>query len=444
MKPNLFFYMIQKIMNCSTIIQYEEFNNYLNINLKLENSQKEKEKEKENEVEHTWYIHHFLRSIYYMLELSNSNQLHVVKYSCMLEVLSNKFYSETIKNKCIEIIGKTNKSIMSFSRLMHIYKLKEPPKIDMDLNMKLINIHSKHSIILRENNSNFMFTLSDLLNIINTSLSNCSNFFVCSKFPKNPYTNIPFSISNMYNIYNKLKQSDLPFSCLFHQFYKSYFDIEIFKLHNELLIRGESFNRFIKFGSAFDQEKKIRFMLKSNQWTKSWSIDKDFPQELLISIFKPFLQLYLDVEYGSKDCEKYYSHKKKLGIYLKQMYNFNTLFGRKVINVKKKTIKFNSTHITFKELEKTYINLVKEDNLISFQNEINIIDIFRLFNNSEMDFWELSVIEAHQPGTENSDNNSTTESLPDQPNAVQDLIQTLVQNVDSDPDPDPDIINNNA
>ena len=31
MKTNLFFYVVQKILNCSTIIQYEEFNNYLTI-----------------------------------------------------------------------------------------------------------------------------------------------------------------------------------------------------------------------------------------------------------------------------------------------------------------------------------------------------------------------------------------------------------------------------
>ena len=432
MKATLFFYMIQKIMNCSTIIKYEEFNKYLNINLNLVNSQQE------NEEESSWYIYHFLRNLYYRLEISNHTQLLLVKYLSLHDVLSNLFYADLIKDECIRIIGKTNKSIMSFSRLIHIYKLKASAKIDMDLNMKPINIHCKNSIILRENCSNFMFTLTDLLNIINTSLSNCSHFFICSKFPKNPYTNIPFSISNMYNIYYKLKQSDLPFSCLFHQFYKSHFDIETFKIHNEILIREEAFNQFIKFGLALDQEKKIRFMLKSNQFTKSWSIDKDFPQEQLIDIFKPLLKLYLDVEYGSKDCEKYYLHKKKLSVYLTKMYDFNKLFGRKIISVKNRSVSHNSKHLTFKELEKTYMNLVKDNNLISYQNDINIniIDIFQLFNNN-MDFWELSLIDTHQPGNENSDNNSTNESFPNEslpnesfPNEqtlLQDLMQTLVQ-----------------
>ena len=212
MKTNLFFYIVQKILHCSTILQYEEFNNYVNINMKLTNNSNNSNGQQESE--NAWYIYHFLRSIYYMLEISNNKHLYIAKYLCLRNLLDNQFYSDTMKDECIQIIGKTNKSIMSFSRLMHIYKLKEPPKIDMDLNMKPINIHCRNSIILRENNSNFMFTLSDLLNIINTSLSNCSHFFVCSKFPKNPYTNIPFSQANMYNIYYKLKQSDFPFSWL--------------------------------------------------------------------------------------------------------------------------------------------------------------------------------------------------------------------------------------
>jgi hypothetical protein len=242
----------------------------------------------------------------------------------------------------------------------------------------------------------------------------------------------------MYNIYYKLKQSDLQFSCLFNAFYRCHFDIETFKINNELLIREEAFNQFIKFGLALDQEKKIRFMLKSNQWTKSWSIDADFPQQLLITIFKPCLKLYLDVEYGSKDCEKYYLHKKKLSIFLKKMYEFNKLFGRKIINIKKKRFTFNSKHITFKELEKTYINLVKEDHLIATQNEINIIDIFQLFNNNNMDFWELSLIDAHQPGNENSYNTSVDVSLPDELNAEIEIEIESESESESESDSEPE------
>jgi hypothetical protein len=85
------------------------------------------------------------------------------------------------------------------------------------------------------------------------------------------------------------------------------------------------------------------------------SIHPEFPKDLLVDIFRPYLFYYYVIHYNIKGTEKINTYKLQLHIKLRKFYEYNNLFGRKIcsgsrrrkINKKPFSFKFNSDHINF-------------------------------------------------------------------------------------------------
>jgi hypothetical protein len=330
--------------------------------------------------------------IYSFLDLIKDNncssiiQFVNLKYKCIKKLLDTNFYSELSKTLCINVIGETFKVTNAFSKLVSIYRLKKTtPIIATDLSLDTIYLTQKSTITIIENNSIYLFKNTDLLKLINNSLSLTDNFFVNSKFPANPYTNLPFSNASLYNIYFKLKESCLTISILFHQFFLCNFCLTEFKLNNEFIIREHSFKQFINFGFNEKIIQEIKFMLKDNFWSKKWIIHKDFPKNDFLFIFKPILINFLRLEYGNTTCELYYDSKKKLSFYLEKMFKYNPKFGRKQFNDKTKNYYFDTTYLPFKELKNQEIHSLYEPyssiNAFNYNEYIQMLNSFRLSSN---------------------------------------------------------------
>jgi hypothetical protein len=89
------------------------------------------------------------------------------------------------------------------------------------------------------------------MQIIKKSLTNSPNFFSDPSECKNPYTNIPFNKSTLYNIYFFMKRSAFIMPQLFEQYFISNFDIKLFQYENECLIRDFAIKRYI-YSSNYD------------------------------------------------------------------------------------------------------------------------------------------------------------------------------------------------
>jgi hypothetical protein len=93
------------------------------------------------------------------------------------------------------------------------------------------------------------------------------------------------------------------------------------------------------------------------------TIDADFPKQKLVDIMKPYLRLFILSMYSTYNEDHIY-YERQLHRKLKQFYNFNPKFGRKIISVEspvtglplsfsneknKRTISvlFNESHIPF-------------------------------------------------------------------------------------------------
>jgi hypothetical protein len=229
--------------------------------------------------------------------------------------------------------------------------------------MNPLDINHKNTFVLIQNKSKYLFNLNDIVKIIETAITNAPSFFPEPKYAKNPFNNEVFNSATLYNVYFKMKSSERLISTLFHLYFLSNFDINKFALNNEPFLRETTIQKYIYNSPYTILHKSIITMLKTNYYTRKLSIHTEFPEELLVEIFKPFLYYYYITNYDIQGTQRIGNYKRILYTKLRKFYEYNITFGRKIMHVKPRifnakvkggtTITFNSNHISFHNI---YIN----------------------------------------------------------------------------------------
>ena len=248
-----------------------------------------------------------------------------------------------------------------------IYAKKKKIQVVNDLSFNPIKYHKTNTITILQCNAKYMFILSDLINIIENAISNTDNFFVDVLEIKNPYNNIPFNLSTLYNIYFKLKESTYNMSILFHLFFLSNFDKTRYALENEAVIREFSIKKFVYNSSTNVLYEKIIKMLRENEYSRKLVIHPKFSKDLIVNIMKPFLYYKYIYQYGLEGIEKTLLYKKILFYKLKKFYEYNRNFGKIIVDKNRNnlfsksipppTIKYNIDHLPFHLINIDDINL---------------------------------------------------------------------------------------
>jgi hypothetical protein len=300
--------------------------------------------------------------------------------------MGNMFLTLKQKTEFIMIFTKIQKIINSFSRLVYIIKYKKAKFYNENdlFGDSFETIKEINKITIFENNTKYNFHVKELINIINTSLSNSVNFFAEPISCKNPYTNIPFKKSSLYNIYFKLKSSTFLMPVLFHQFFLCNFDLTKYMDNNESLIRDVYIDSYLNkineknvFNVTNNMMKECR--LKCN-------IDPEFPPNTLLKIMYPYIKLYYKGKYMLQE-NKCHENMKNLKVKLKEFIRYNPQFGRKKIKhgydfLKKKLfidkITFNSDHIDF---EKEKCETFLKSHLTNEYNEM-VMNIYTGYHTS--------------------------------------------------------------
>ena len=284
------------------------------------------------------------------------------------------------RDEFMDLFCKIQKTYHSFSRLAFIYKYKKSAmSVTTDIGLNDITVNDKNVICIYHVNSRYLFNINDLLKIINISITNSYMFFSQPLPSKNPYNNLPFTKSNLYNIYLFLKFKTNIYNDLFIKFFHCDFNLTTFYHKYEYLLREYILCNFIK-NSTEDvviQEIKKMISLFNKKTTKKILIDDEFPKKRLIKIMKPYLMLYLQSYFSFVPIIKN-NAIFLLNSKLKKFQKFNPKFGRKIYklgfkiypNFKRKSyiksVEFLDNHIAFNHEEET--NFLT--NHISY-NEIN-------------------------------------------------------------------------
>lgn len=303
------------------------------------------------------------------------------KYEKMNDIQSNMFVSESDKNKYISIISTSIKQYIAFNRLAFIWKFKKA-KLGCtdDMYMNPIDLTKNKHIEIIQEDSKYLFTVSDIIKIIHKSLNNSDELYTDPLPCKNPYNNIPFSKSNLYTIYYSIKKSDYNIPDTFHHYFLSNFSISKFIENYECILREKAIdNKSINECNDCLKEDIIDMIENFNDChpESSININDDFPEDVLINSFLPYIKYYYRSIYSLSS-----SVKNKNNIYwragLKHFWTQNPQFGRKHIKRKTNNDNKKKISITFNQ------NLPLYKSPCDYNNDYN--DSHMKCNNVERDF----------------------------------------------------------
>ena len=102
-------------------------------------------------------------------------------------------------------------------------------------------------------------------------------FFPEPLYPKNPYNNIEFNHTVLYNIYFHMEKSRMIIPTLFRLFYNSNFNTELFLLNNEQYIRDSYIRNYAYTTPSLSLFNDVKKMLDVNKfYTKKLLICMNF------------------------------------------------------------------------------------------------------------------------------------------------------------------------
>jgi hypothetical protein len=267
-------------------------------------------------------------------KISNLKKRTKVKFEILLGVLDNMFFSASQKEDFFTIFSKVQKTYKAIARFGRICKIRfSKVQNTEDLCMNSVTSADKNVLLIYQKGSNYLFTTRDLINIIDKSLTNNLDYF-CDPLPiKNPYTNITFSYSILYNIYFFIKRSAMVMSQPLHMYFLCNFNLEKFSIDNECAIRDICIYNYVFNTPLPYLHDKIMYMVLTNIHTKKWSICAEFDKDKLSRIMLPYFYLS-EISFYSLNPDKKYQAGYELSVKLNRFYNFNPLFGRKIFGAK--------------------------------------------------------------------------------------------------------------
>ena len=314
-----------------------------------------------------------LQKIIYFIFICKKEYSLKIKFKYFIDEINNIFLTEEQKNDFINIFCKIQKTYFLLSRFAYIYKYKKAKiVVDFDLCLNPIDFNNKNSICLLQKKYKYYFRINDLISIIDTALSNSPNFFSDPLISKNPYNNVPFNKSTLYNIYFNIREKTYIIPELIHKFFLCDFNLNKFEKEYEYLIREHAIQKYIKNSDIDSLYNSILSMIdyynNNNNidygYNHRINIHTNFPKQKLVDIMKPYLYLYYSHKYSLVTTKKIHS-KNILYSKLNKFYMFNPMFGRQKIKIQsifsknKKKYKniytYNDTHIPFYQDSKTFL-----------------------------------------------------------------------------------------
>lgn len=288
-----------------------------------------------------------IRRISYMEHIFKINQtnLHANLLKCLF-VLSNEPKFKELKKNMMDtfLISLENQNLFldffcniqkiywSFANFVKIIRQRySKNKVDHDLLLAPISITQRNVIQLYDNNCTYLFTLQDLSHIIIAAVCNSPMFHSEPLHPKNPYSGVVFSTSNLYNIYFYMKERFSIVPDIVQKLFLSEFNLDVFGENYKLIIRDTYLNQFVDNEDEAEIVDNIYDMI--NEFYPCIYIDEDFPNDILINTFKSAVANYIHYKY-TFDLSKQAPNYKRMSIKINNIIKKCPGIGRKIIVIK--------------------------------------------------------------------------------------------------------------
>lgn len=273
---------------------------------------------------------------YFNMNLQHISDLNV--FDLLQYFLENRFQGN--KPQILLIVSKYMRTIQAFRRLLSLCRRRVcKTAIDNDFSLNPIDKNSRFTICIFQNNSAYYFKIHDLIQIIKSRLENCEDYFCASLPILNPYTNIPFSKSTLYNIYFFIKFNTMIHQELFDIFFRCNFSLYDFKENYATVIVSKYIHSYVSNSPCNSLWKGINKMIdfinkRLKKPAKKITIEPEFPRHIIVDTLRPYYELYLQFQY-TRDNTNFYNQKQSFFYKIEIFIANNPNFGRTKASIKR-------------------------------------------------------------------------------------------------------------
>ena len=255
------------------------------------------------------------------------------KYRILAKLFTNPFYTDNMRHSVLQFVQKAQRAYFAMIRFMRIVQFRRTKvQIDCDLYMNEL-VHTKRStFVLLDHQRLYYFSLSDLHRIITEALTYSYLFWSEPLVCKNPYTNIPFSKSTLYNIYFAMRDTWCIVPKFIQLFFEADFNIFRFKRDNETLLREHIVREYVSKTTPEVLYPEIKRLIRIYDVKRRLSIDPEFPKSELAKTLKPYIVLYYLRKHTLDTFRREY-YTNELQHTFSRFIRYNPTFGRRIVHV---------------------------------------------------------------------------------------------------------------
>jgi hypothetical protein len=328
----------------------------------------------ENKPSHTPTYYLFFSSFLNNCHVSTFRNLAVVRppvSSSRLPLLENMwnniFVNDETKEEVLHMFCRLQRLYRGWSRFAQLWRRRRARLvIDHDLYMTPLSRDSPQVFTVYQDGNLYLFSLHDLMKIIQNAICNTQHFYSHILPCRNPYNNCEFNKSTLYNIFFAMLFRQFVIPKVFLCFFQCNFDLFVFKNEHEYEIREYAIANYHRGCSLHYLNQEVREMISYYNSYKIRErrirIHRDFPAQQLVNIMMPYYKLFLSYQYSIGLAKRRY-RKNHLLCKMDMFYNYNRYFGRKYVQRKNKLfgmfeenqneVTYNDKHILFTADEKT-------------------------------------------------------------------------------------------
>jgi len=445
----LFKKIIYKVLNCKR--EYEEYS----TGDEFEKYIKLQDEIRKNEYCDINDKYSFVKNIF--INFCTTSNLHnnQNKYN----LLFSYGYFLSFKPNCekiaiMELFSKCQKVYFGLLRFRELYKHTfNKLQVDCDLNLTKLDPNHKHTIEIIQNKKRYLFNIFELMKIFEEKATFNYDFIIRSKPFLNPYTNVIFSKAILYNIYFKMKETASINNNLFELYFKDNFDIYSFCINNNNILTRAAIKSYIKNLCNIELLCEIKLMLLDINYGLSENykikIANNFPTDVLVKAFQPFLELYYQTKY-TDSFRSYYNTINILQSKICKFINYNCKFGRVIKTTSysyfNKKYTANTNFISFYDKGSDISNFNKSHYVFKRQQirneEYFIVDTFvrnDILQLGKLRHEDETSSDSDSDDTTTNEDNNYTDSNSDM--TIDDNISRTILNVSPSTSPNNDIIN---
>lgn len=259
------------------------------------------------------------------------------RFAVLAEHLSNTYITDEQRAVGVAIFSRAQACYSAMSKLARRWKVAraKASACDHDIRMtvELDNLPPHHVINLYDDTgrTTYRFRLSDLIAMSLQALRNAPDLFVEPLPVKNPYTNIPFTVAQLYNFYFALKETRFDIPPVLAMYYRCGFNLVSFAQRHEAELREEAIGDLCRHGSDGQVYYYLLRMVRENRDDLGeLTLSPGFPGGALIEAMRPFLGNYLRKSFSLNPALRQRSSIDLRG-QLKRFGRLNPRFGRRVM-----------------------------------------------------------------------------------------------------------------